>query len=53
MKLLIFEDIGQYFLGHITKRAPLSTEEREGPDQKSKIKHGLMKSQGLATVKGN
>lgn len=45
MKLLIFEDIGQHFLGHVIKRAPLLTEEMEGPDQKSRIRAGLMKSQ--------
>lgn len=45
MKLLIFEDTGQYFLGHLIKKAPLSTKEKEeGLEPKSSLRAGLWKA---------
>lgn len=53
MNLLIFEDTGQYFLGHFIKKAPLSIKEGSGGlDTNSGIRAGLIKIQGSATLKG-
>lgn len=51
MKLLIFEDIGQYFLGHLIRKAPLSTKDKEGGlDPKSSLRAGLWEARSPATV---